>query len=204
MNKPTFELEELLAWLDDLMIPATLEDAFEAYRFDLLEKACAGLSLNTLTTYTDVMKSLNTVQLRHSFSDIFDPFLGCAHPAASQSPTTAIDLPSLPSTIVSSNQQSNSAIIEPLARSEVDRFTSILSTHTDLRIDELFVIAAAGMGDDAELDGEARRIAYVSLNGSERVRQLLRNHSHLLRVSRRIVSFSRHGRGAQARAERSP
>jgi len=184
-NSDTF-----LQQLDDLMLPASLEEAFEAYRFDLLRKVCESQNENQLSWYLHEINQLHAdAEPAPSFSETFDPFLRLHHGTSHCPPSTLIVLPPLPSTIVRGGIILPSALLG-IVEGDIFALGSRLEMYEEAEVNMLARIATAALVDQRDFSDRKSAIEYIATNASQKLKQsLLSDQSFWSSVPRRQVEF---------------
>jgi hypothetical protein len=188
MNKLIYEIDTMLDALNDLMLPASLADCFEAYRGDLLKKACRRqLNDNHRSWFLREISLLRGEPIT-SLAQAFDPYLHISSGCDTLPPGTAISLPPLPIAIVDTIRDCGE--LNGLATEEIDRLGSRLSMYAQDEVQNLGQLALAGYVSDLALPTRDSMVRFIAVNASAAIEKYLLDNPLLWSaVPRRHIQF---------------
>ena len=173
MHYPATDIDQMIEQLNQLQLPSSLMESFDAYRKESVKSAAQGLNPIQLTWFLDMLNRFRGPDdHKESLIDVFDPgMFTCDHPAWDAAPGTLIELPALTSEVARiANRDSE---FGQIAREEIRAFRDHASTYSDEEILGLAKIARAALADRNKVfQGREDAIRYLALNASAQLENL--------------------------------
>ena len=167
MHIPETDINHMIEQLNQLQIPSSLMESFDAYREETVQAASKRFSRAQLDWFLDLLNRFRGPDdYTESLLDVFDPgMFTCNHPGWDAAPGTRIEMPALTSDVAELAQDDSG--FEQVAREEVQEFRKLARTYTDEEILGLAAIARAALVDRTTVfQGREDAIRYLALNGS--------------------------------------
>jgi hypothetical protein len=173
MQHPATDIDQMIEQLNQLQLPSSLMESFDAYREESVNSAAQGLNPTQLAWFLDMLNRFRGPDdHKESLIDVFDPGMyTCDHPAWDAAPGTRIELPALTSEVARTADRDSE--FAQIARGEVRGFRDQASTYSDEEILGLAKIARAALADQhRDFQGREDAIRYLALNASARLENL--------------------------------
>lgn len=167
MHIPEADINHMIEQLNQLQIPGSLMESFDAYREETVQAASKRFSRAQLDWFLDLLNRFRGPEdYKESLLDVFDPgMFTCDHPGWDAAPGTRIEMPALTSEVA--ELAPGDSEFGQLAREEVQEFRKQAGTYADEEILGLAAIARAALVDrTTAFRGREDAIRYLALNAS--------------------------------------
>ena len=173
MEAQALDMDQMIQQLNELIVPSTLMESFDAYREESVKVSARNFSEAQLSWFLEMLNEFRGADDRKdSLLDIFDPSMFTfEHPAWGAAPGTQIEMPALTSDVaVLVNRDSEFASV---ADSEICEFHSHAGTYAEEEILGLAQLAALSLADQGRtFSGREDAIRYLALNASAMLEDL--------------------------------
>ena len=192
MHIPDTDINHMIEQLNQLQIPSSLMESFDAYREETVQAASKRFSRAQLDWFLDLLNRFRGPDdSKESLLDVFDPgMFTCDHPAWDAAPGIRIEMPALTSEVAALAPDDSEFV--QIAREEVQEFRKDAGTYTDEEILGLAAIARAALVDrTTAFHGREDAIRYLALNASAELEDFWACDDTLWRTApARVIEFS--------------
>jgi hypothetical protein len=191
MHSPVMNVNEMIEQLNQLQLPTSLMESFDAFREEAVRAASQGFNDAQLAWFLDLLNRFRGPNdHKGSLVDVFDPgMFTCDHPGWEAAPGTRIELAALTSEVAEFAGPDSEFM--GIARQEIERFREYASGYSDVEILGLANVARSALVDRGKLIAcWEDAIRYVAMNASARLEDLWAYDDTLWRLAPpRIIDF---------------
>ena len=184
MEAQAAEMDQMIQQLDELIVPSTLMESFDAYRDESVKASARKFSESQLSWFVEMLNGFRgTDDRRDSLRDIFDPSMFTfQHAAWEAAPGIQIEMPALTSDVaVLADRDSE---FTSIANGEIREFHSCAETYTAEEILGLGQLAASSLADQGRtFRGREEAIRYLALNASALLEDLWATDDTLWKIA---------------------
>ncbi len=173
MEAQATDMDQMIRQLNELIVPSTLMESFDAYREDSVKASARKFSETQLSWFLDMLNRFRGADDRKdSLLDIFDPSMFTfEHPAWGSAPGTQIEMPALTSDVALLVDRDSE--FASVANSEIREFHIHAGTYGEEEIHGLAQLAALSLADQGRtFSGREEAIRYLALNASAMLEDL--------------------------------
>lgn len=173
MEAQAMDMDQMIHQLNELIVPSTLMESFDAYREESVKAFGRKFTGAQLSWFLEMLNRFRGADDRKdSLLDIFDPSMFTVqHPAWVAAPGTQIEMPALTSDVaVVADRDSEFALA---ANDEISALRHHASAYADEEILGLAHLAASSLADQGRtFSGREEAIRYLALNASSLLEDL--------------------------------
>jgi hypothetical protein len=173
MQTPATEIDQMIAQLNQYILPSSLMESFDVYREECVREAARSFNQAQLSWFVDLLNRYRGPDDRKdSLVDIFDPGMYTVdHAAWKAAPGTRIEMPALVSDVAKLVDRDSE--FAEIARTQINEFRRHAKTYSDDEILGLARIAASALADRGKtFEGHQDAIRYLALNASSVIEDL--------------------------------
>jgi hypothetical protein len=167
MEAKAVDMDQMIHQLNELIVPSTLMESFDAYREESVKASGRKFTEAQLSWFLDMLNGFRGADDRKdSLLGIVDPSMFTfEHPAWGAAPGTQIEMPALTSDVALLAAQDSE--FASVANSEIGEFRDHAGTYAEEEILGLAQLAASSLADQGRtFPGREEAIRYLALNAS--------------------------------------